>query len=220
MKKEFAEKIRQIKAHVDIVKLVSRDIPLKRLGKNFFGGCPFCDGSKSLCVSQEKQFAHCFACAESFDIFGYFQKVKKMSFKESLNEVKCFINLNNDIAFKKLQKALLRLSDIIESENLTFTIGKQSIWTTSEEKDFLRRFSSILLDLMTDYYLLTLKKKVDEQVIDDFSKTFSLYCTSLENEVDKEAEGKTRNLFSFLSELCALIKENDYNLGGMVYFNE
>lgn len=220
MEKEFAEKIKQIKNHVDIVKVISRDIPLTKYGKNFFGRCPFCDGSKSLCVSQEKQFAYCFACAENFDIIGYFQKVKKMSFAKSLNEVKCFINLYNELTFKKIQRALLCLNGIVDSESTAFSIKKQSVWITREEKKLLEQFSSILLDLMTDYYLLTLRKKVDKQAIDSYSEMFYLYSNSLENETDSVAEMKMRNLFSFLVELCDLIKGNDYNLGGMVYFNE
>lgn len=220
MEKSFTDKIKKIKNHVDIVKVISKDMPLKRYGKNFFGKCPFCDGTKSLCVTQEKQFAHCFACAESFDVFGYFQKVRQMSFAEALNEVKCFINLNNELAYKKLQKALLCLSDIVESNNANFSINKQSILVIDEIKASLKQFSFILLDLVTDYYLLTLKKKVDEQTIEDYSKMFYLYSNSLKNETDSIAERKMRNLFSFLVELCDLIKENDYNLGGIVYFNE
>ena len=219
MEKESAEKIKQIKGHVDIVKVISRDIPLKRYGKNFFGRCPFCNGSKSFCISQEKQFAHCFSCGGSVDIIGYFQKTKKMSFRQSLNEVKCFINLNNEISYKKIQRALLCLEDIIGDKTSDFMIDEQSVWPTDGEKKLLRHFSSILLDLMTDYYILTLEKKADKRFIDDSCDTFKLYSSSLRNKSDRVAETKMRNLFSFLAELCDLIKENDYNLGGMVYFH-
>lgn len=74
MKKIPTEQIKKIKTNIDIVRVISKDIELKKVGKHNFGRCPICDSSKSLSVSQEKQFAHCFSCGESFDVFGYFQK--------------------------------------------------------------------------------------------------------------------------------------------------
>lgn len=142
-----------------------------------------------------------------------------MSFRQSLNEVKSFINLNNELAYKKLQKALVRLRNTIDINTSNFTINGQSVWPTNDEKIFLKQFSFVLYDLMTDYYTLTLEKKADERFIDDSCDAFKLYSSSLRNEADGIAETKMRNLFCFLAELCDMIKENGYNLGGMVYFH-
>ena len=75
-KKYNTEKVKYIKSKIDIVQVVSKDIQLKKFGKNYFGYCPFCKGTHSLSINQPKQFGHCFSCGESFDVIGYFQKLK------------------------------------------------------------------------------------------------------------------------------------------------
>ena len=220
MKKKLSEQIKKVKAHIDIVKVISRDIELKKIGKNCFGRCPICDGSKSLSVSQEKQFAHCFACGESFDVIGYFQKAKQMPFVQAFNEVKCLINLDNELAYKKIKRAIVCLQDILENDYTDFVVNEQPVLTDKNTKKELSDFLVILVDLMTDYYTLVLDKQIDEQIITDFSQIFYLYGNFIENKTDNTLQQKYRNLFLFLLEICDLIKENDYNLGGIVYINE
>ena len=219
MKKIPTEQIKKIKTNIDIVRVISKDIELKKVGKNNFGRCPLCDGSKSLSVSQEKQFAHCFACGESFDVFGYFQKTKDCSFAEAFNEVKCLINLDNELAYKKLNRAIVCLTDIIQNDFAEFSINGQSVLIDKDIKQNISNFLVILIDLITDYYTLTLDKQIDEQVITDFSQIFYLYGNFMENKSDSLVETKFRNLFLYLLDICDLIKENDYNLGGIVYIS-
>lgn len=219
MKKIPTEQIKKIKTNIDIVRVISKDIELKKVGKNNFGRCPICDSSKSLSVSQEKQFAHCFSCGESFDVFGYFQKGKDFSFAEAFREVKCLINFDNEIAYKKLSRAIVCLTDIVQNDFIEFSINEQPVLIDSDIKAELKGFLKILEDLIADYYTLVLDKQIDEQVITDFSQIFYLYGNFIENKSDKLAETKYRNLFLFLFDICELIKENDHNLGGIVYIN-
>ncbi|MDE7306720.1 MAG: hypothetical protein K2N33_04955, partial [Clostridia bacterium] len=132
MKKVSTEQIKKVKNHIDIVRVISRDIELKKIGKNSFGRCPVCEGSKSLSVSQEKQFAHCFSCGESFDVFGYFQKGKDFSFAEAFREVKCLINLDNELTYKKLNRAIVCLSDIVQNDFIKFSINEQPVLIDSD----------------------------------------------------------------------------------------
>ena len=219
MEKTLAEKIKRVKNHADIVQVISSDVSLEKIGNNYYGNCPLCKERKSsLRVSKEKQSAHCYACGVTFDVFGYYQKTKNISFFESVNEVKRFINLQNGLAYKKIQRALLRVDELIASDSLDRAVDGQL--NDNGKKSLLKQFAQILQDLLTDYYTLTLEKKADGKTIDDCSNMFKSYNNSLQNEADSVAQTKMRNLFRFLAELCEMIKENDYNLGGMVYFNK
>ena len=88
-KKKYTKEILQkLKANVKLEEIIEKDFSLEKFGKNYFAACPFCGAKKALSISPQKQFAYCFSCNESFDVFGYFQKTKGLSFGQSVVEVK------------------------------------------------------------------------------------------------------------------------------------
>lgn len=220
MAKHSKDKIKKIKSSVDILNIISKDIELTKHGKSYFGACPLCDGSHSLSVSQEKQFAHCFACGETFDVYGYFQKAKKLSFGDALTKVKCFINSNNVLAYKKLKRAEICLQDIIENDYPDYVVDNQSVLIGQNIKTTLKGFLGFIEELLADYLFLTLDKEIHEHILTEYYRIFYTFSKSIENKNDSSLTEKMRNLFLFLIEICDLIKDNNYNLGGIVYLND
>lgn len=207
------DKIQYLKSKVDIVKIVSKDITLEKYGKNFFGKCPFCSGNHSLSINQPKQFGHCFACNESFDVIGYYQKVRQLSFMKAISRLIIEINSADDKAFSKLSRALSRLTDIIQDENNNIFIRLKAIDNQAEK--LIIDFMLVLTDLIVDFDKMELDKVIDKSTWDKYYNLFnSMYCGI---EVINQEEFKFSNLFKYLIYLCDIIKNNDYNLGRLVY---
>lgn len=215
-KKYNSEKVKYIKSKIDIVQVVSKDIQLKKHGKNFFGSCPFCNGTHSLSINQPKQFGHCFSCGESFDVIGYFQKVKKLSFAQVISQLIIEINSADDKVLFKLNRAFNRLSDIVNDENKDI-INQLKVIDNQAEK-LIIDFMLIITDLIVDFDKMELEETIDKSTWDRYYHLFnSMYCGI---ECTNQTEYKLSNLFKYLVYLCDIIENNDYNLGGLIYKSE
>lgn len=81
-------KIEQIRSAANIVEIIGEYIPLKRIGKNYVGLCPFHhETSPSFTVSGEKQIFHCFGCGVGGNVFHFLMKYRQYSFREAVEEV-------------------------------------------------------------------------------------------------------------------------------------
>jgi len=81
-------KIEQIRSAANIVEIIGEYIPLKRVGKNYVGLCPFHhETSPSFTVSGEKQIFHCFGCGVGGNVFHFLMKYRQYSFREAVEEV-------------------------------------------------------------------------------------------------------------------------------------
>ncbi len=71
--------------HVDIVDVISRYIPLKRKGSNFWACCPF-HGEKtpSFMVSPTKQIFKCFGCWKWWNVFTFIQEIERIDFRDAV----------------------------------------------------------------------------------------------------------------------------------------
>ena len=64
--------IEELLARSDIVELIERRVPLKRVGSEFQACCPFHDEkTPSFTVSPKKQFYHCFGCGAHGSVIGF-----------------------------------------------------------------------------------------------------------------------------------------------------
>lgn len=215
-KKYNSEKVKYLKSKIDIVQIVSKDIQLKKQGNNFFGRCPFCDGTHSLSISQLKQFGHCFSCGESFDIIGYFQKVKELSFMQAVSQLIIEINSADDKAFSKLSRAFSRLADILKEENNDILNRLKAIDNQAEK--LISDFMLVITDLIVDFDKMELDKTIDRLTWDKYYNLFnSMYCSI---ECTNQSELKLSNLFKYLVYICDIIEKNNYNLGGLIYISE
>lgn len=78
----FVEEVRRA---ADIVKVISDQIGLKKMGTSWKGLCPFHqEKSPSFNVRQEPPVFHCFGCGEGGDVFKFLMLRERMSFPEAI----------------------------------------------------------------------------------------------------------------------------------------
>ncbi|QJC33309.1 DNA primase [Enterobacteriaceae endosymbiont of Donacia clavipes] len=72
----------------DIVFLVKNKIKLKKIGKSFFGLCPFhIEKNPSFVVNSTKQLYHCFGCGVHGNIIDFVMNYDNLSFLESIESI-------------------------------------------------------------------------------------------------------------------------------------
>ncbi len=78
--------LEEIKQKIDVVTFISEYVPLKKMGANFKGLCPFhTEKTPSFVVSPERQIWHCFGgCQDGGDIFKFLMRVENLEFPEAL----------------------------------------------------------------------------------------------------------------------------------------
>ena len=70
---------------MDIVRVISEYVRLRKAGVNYVGLCPFhAENSPSFHVHQARQFYHCFGCNAVGDVFKFVQSIERITFPESL----------------------------------------------------------------------------------------------------------------------------------------
>lgn len=80
--------IEQIRHSNDIVEVVQNYVPLKHVGANWRGICPFHNDTKpSMYVSQPKQIFKCFACGKAGNVFTFVQDYEKLTFIEAAKKL-------------------------------------------------------------------------------------------------------------------------------------
>lgn len=77
--------IEDIKDRIRIEDIVKRYVPLKQVGKNLFGLCPFhAEKTPSFSVNPELNFFKCYGCGESGDVIAFLQKIESLEFNEAM----------------------------------------------------------------------------------------------------------------------------------------
>lgn len=77
--------VERVRAASDIVELVGESVPLRRVGRNWMGVCPFHqEKTPSFSVNAERQFYHCFSCKAGGDVFKFVQETEKVGFLEAV----------------------------------------------------------------------------------------------------------------------------------------
>ncbi|MFC2078607.1 DNA primase [Candidatus Bipolaricaulota bacterium] len=91
--------VKEIKARLDIISVISRYVTLTKSGSGFKGKCPFHkDDTPSMTVSAEKGLWHCFGCGEGGDVIGFVMKVERLSFIEATRRLAEEVGLDFDTA--------------------------------------------------------------------------------------------------------------------------
>lgn len=87
-RRQVAERALDIKADVDIVRLIGRYRHLEKKGGEWVGLCPFHDDhDPSLSVNAEKGLWHCFGCGAGGDVIAFVQKAEGLSFADALDRL-------------------------------------------------------------------------------------------------------------------------------------
>lgn len=80
--------IDQIRQSNDIVEVIQSYLPLKHMGSNWRGICPFhSDSRPSLNVSQSKQIFKCFACGKAGNVYTFVQDYEHISFMDAVRRL-------------------------------------------------------------------------------------------------------------------------------------
>ena len=75
----------EIKARLKVSNVVSRNVVLKKRGKEFLGLSPFKnERTPSFTVNDEKEFYHCFSTGEHGNIFDFVMKTQNLRFGEAV----------------------------------------------------------------------------------------------------------------------------------------
>jgi DNA primase len=83
---ERKEIIREILERIDIVEVISEYVSLKKIGKDWYGLCPFHPDTKpSMRVREDKKVFNCFACGTGGNVITFIAKIKNLSFQEALS---------------------------------------------------------------------------------------------------------------------------------------
>jgi DNA primase len=69
------ETVERVRTAADIVQIIGEHVPLRRVGADFRGPCPFHQGTKpNFSVSPKRGTYHCFVCHEGGDVFTFLRK--------------------------------------------------------------------------------------------------------------------------------------------------
>lgn len=208
--------INKLKNKVSIEKVIGEERIITRFGKNYFMDCPFCGSKQRLCISSEKQFGYCFECNESFDVIGYFQKVKKLSFLNSIIEIKKYINQNSDYEFQKLLRASICVGNLMQEIHPITERNINSLIIKNEyDMRILKTIGKYINFIISDFYSQNSKMIITERELNFCNKTIKKFKDNVIKESIEEKE-KLINLFNYLLCLLNKIKNNNLNLGGLV----
>ncbi|MBC7945718.1 MAG: DNA primase [Burkholderiales bacterium] len=80
--------IQDLLSRIDIVDVIERDLPLKRMGANHQACCPFHnEKTPSFSVNQTKQFYYCFGCGTHGSAIGWVMEYSGLGFVEAVTEL-------------------------------------------------------------------------------------------------------------------------------------
>ncbi len=117
-KADFAE---SVKSQVDIVRVVSDYVKLKKSGSNYKGLCPFHnEKTPSFHVHSTRQMFHCFGCGVGGDVFKFIMLIDRLTFPEAVKTIaekagipiqEDRISAPEDDASARLRKELYRINE-------------------------------------------------------------------------------------------------------------
>ncbi len=82
----LSEAAKLIKEAVDILDVVGRVVPLRRVGNRHVGLCPFHqEKTPSFHVDANNQFYHCFGCGSGGDVLSFVMRHQNLSFGEAVD---------------------------------------------------------------------------------------------------------------------------------------
>lgn len=134
----MADERDEIRARINIVDLIGRDVQLKKAGKDFKGLCPFHDDKNpSFNVSPTFGTYRCWSCGEHGDIFTYVMKKRNLEFRDALELLaeEAGVSLQNrGPAVPKSERALQRAA---MEEALKFF--RDQLSKSASARDYLER---------------------------------------------------------------------------------
>ena len=108
--------IEELLARSDVVELIERRVPLKRVGSEFQACCPFHDEkTPSFTVSPKKQFYHCFGCGAHGSVIGFLMQYEGLEFLDAVDELARAAGLEVPSSGNQQPRPDTSLYDILEA---------------------------------------------------------------------------------------------------------
>ena len=103
-------KIEEIQRQTDIVGLIGQYVPLKKLGRNFRGLCPFhSEKNPSFYVNPEKGIYYCFGCQKGGNAVNFLMEYEKLDFPDAIRRLAKNLGIEIDttkgLRYKELYEA-------------------------------------------------------------------------------------------------------------------
>ena len=138
--------IKNLKILIDLVSLChSRNIPLKKTGKNYLGKCPFHDDDKaSFTVNPAENLFHCFGCNTGGDVIRFVELLDRCTFPQAVATLQ---QIQGHTAVKTAVK---------EEMNYSFSSRESCPQMTISSLD-----RSKLLSLVADFYHAAFNQRKD-----------------------------------------------------------
>lgn len=168
--------IDEIKRRIDIVEFTQQIIPLKKMGDNYIGFCPFhTENVPSFIVSRAKNIATCFGkCNETFDVISLTQRYYKLLFNEAVNFVSVKAGIKKNIKQSKINKVKKNKIEYFGDEGKYIYEERFSISAESDDIGLEKCHELAVISLL-DYYKQT-------QI-----RVFSALLNFLKNNFDLDA---------------------------------
>lgn len=110
--------IEQLSSRVDIVEIINRRVPLKKVGgRNFQACCPFhSEKTPSFTVAADKGFYYCFGCGAKGSAIGFLMAYEHLSFVEAVEKLaeECHLHVEYEQYNEKKEKRQKNLYDLLD----------------------------------------------------------------------------------------------------------
>ena len=131
-----------IKAKINLVDFLSKDLRLFKSGSNYKALCPFHnEKTPSFTINQDKNSFNCFGCGISGDVFSYVMEKYKIDFKEALkilaNEVG--VNLKNT-SYSSLKKSTENKAKYLHIMNLISNFYNENLKKNYSNNEHINTF--------------------------------------------------------------------------------
>ncbi len=173
-----------IKAKLNIVDYIGKDLRLIKSGDNYKALCPFhSEKTPSFIVNSIKESYRCFGCGKSGDIFTYVMEKLGVNFKDALNiladEAGIIIkdlnnyNTSNGLKFAEIKKKYYEIMSLISKfyqDNLKNYLKENTLPFINEKKLNREIIQQYQLGLSTNFSQLEsflLKKKINSDLLLD-----------------------------------------------------
>jgi len=135
-------KIAEIRESCNIVQLISEYIPLKKVGVNYKGLCPFhSEKEPSFIVSEAKQIFHCFGCGIGGNVFTFLMKFEHLSFPEVAEKLAQRYGIElSPKELSPIQKKLMDEKEKLFKINDLATEYYSNLLTQTEEGENARKY--------------------------------------------------------------------------------
>lgn len=128
------ETVERVRSETDIVELIGSFLPLKKVGRNFRGLCPFHpDRSPSFYVSPDRQTYHCFGCGAGGNAVGFIMAQEKLAFPEAVRF------LANRLGIEVLEEAVGPNQSLYEACEQAAVFYEKQLAGSDEAKAYLEK---------------------------------------------------------------------------------